>query len=283
MSTWQLLVLAARHMCFKLWNPASTEESRVVMVPASFAQHLRDTAMADISDSTRTQQPVVLNSDNLHSHEGQSQEQHHASSKPFVSEGDVICAWWARTIIAAQLPATSNRTVAINVPYNLRWLLKDDLLPSNSAYVGNAAVSVQAFMTVKELLEKPLGQVAALIRSALQTLGTRGQVEALVALSRSAASKGGASVFGDAWMQMVVCTNWTKGNFFKVDFSGAVLKGQADGKPSYIQAHAFSDSLSVINAFSIVGKDGQGNIWIIGRLPGQYWPTIEEAIAKGVV
>lgn len=287
MSTWQLLMLAARHICFKLWSPPSAEESRVIMVPASFATHLRDTAMADISAPLGTsQQPgqgVRLNNSDVPKSD-ENQKEHVASSAAFVSEGDVICAWWTRIIVAAQLPPTSNRTVAITLPFNLRWLLKDDLLPSETAYIGNAAISVPAFTSVKELLEKPLGQVAAMIRSALQTLGTRDQVEALVALSRAATSRGSSVLFGDAWMQMIACTNWTKGKFFQVDFSSAVLKGIGGGKPTYIQAHAFSgSSLSMINAFSIVGKDAHGNIWLIGRLASDYWPIIEDAMAKGTI
>lgn len=285
LSTWQILMLAARSICFNLWSPPSTDESRVVMVPASYAQHLRNTARADLSsDPTPTQQPAAVDGGG-----NQSQNQPEGSSRPFVSEGDVICAWWARRIIAAQLPATSTRTIAINLPFGIRWLLSEDLLPSRSAYVANAVLSVPTFLSAKDLLAKPFGQVANLIRSALQTLGTRDQMEAHAALARSAMSRGSILLLGDAWMQTVVCTNWSKGKFYQVDFSGAVLKdgarsnGQAAGRPSYIQAHAFAEGISFSNCFSIVGKDALGNTWLTGVLRRQYWPAVEEALANGVV
>lgn len=91
-STWQLLVLGARLFFSKLWNPPPPDETRVVLIPASFAQHLRDTAMADISDPTRSQQqqplPAVVSGA-----EDYKQSYTDISAKPFVSEGDVICAW----------------------------------------------------------------------------------------------------------------------------------------------------------------------------------------------
>lgn len=143
-----------------------------------------------------------------------------------------------------------------------------------------------AFLPARELLTKPLGQVAAVICSALQALETREQVESFMACSRAAVSRGSAFVLGDAWMKMVMCSNWTKGKFFQVDFSGAVLKGQPGagaGKPSYLQPHAFTNGSSLVDAFSITGKDARGNIWISGCLRRQYWPAVEEALTKGAV
>lgn len=269
MNALQLLVLAVRNICFKLWSPLSADESRVVMLPASYAQHLCNTARAELS------------------HLDENQIRHNDSLTLFISEGDVVCAWWTRLIVAAQLSATSTRTVAINVVFGLRWLLGQDLIPSDSSYVANALVLVPAFIPARDLLAKPLGHVAALIRAALQTLGTRDQVEACAALSRSAISRGGALLFGDAWMQMVVCSNWSKGKFFETDFSGAVLKDSTSlkghtGQPSYIQAYSFAGGLSMINAFSILGKDAKGNIWLQGILRKQYWPAVEEALATFV-
>lgn len=285
MSTWQLLMLGARMFVSKLWNPPSSDEMRAVFIPASFAQHLRDTAMADInSEPTGSQQQQQPPPPALVANGAEDR-------KPFVSEGDVICAWWARRIVAAQLPATSTRTVAVHVVFNLRWLLRGDLLPSHSAYLSNAAITVPAFLPARELLAKPLGQVAVAIRSALQTLGTREQAEAFMACARAATARGSAFVLGDAWMQMVMCSNWTKGKFFQIDFSGAVqwkgqpgAQGAGAGRPSYLQPFGYTNGSSLANAFSITGKDARGNIWIHGTLPrGQSWPAVEEALAKGAV
>ena len=143
---------------------------------------------------------------------------------PFVSEGDVMCAWWTRQILSC-VPKYPSQTIAINIAFGLRWLLAKDMLPASSACVANAVMYVLAFMPAKEVLNRPLGYVAAALRKALAELGTREQVEAHLALDRTSREKiGNAGLFGDPWMHMVVCTNWTKGNFYDVDFSAAVVK-----------------------------------------------------------
>lgn len=280
LNTWQLLVLGARMFLGRLWSPPTQDLKRVIMIPASFAQRLHETALADLASSE------------------QEQEQPQASSSesppkpaPFVSEGDVICAWWNRRVVGAQLPPTSRRTVAIHNVFNLRWVLGGDLLPAHGGvYVSNAAITVPTLLPARDLLARPLGHVAAALRAALQALGTRAQVEAFVAGSRAAAARGSAYVVGDAWMHMTVCSNWTKGKFFDVDFSGAVKKPGASGaggsgRPSYLQPHTFEKDGGSIptNAFPVLGKDGRGNIWLMGRFHRRHWPAIEEALAKGAV
>ena len=142
------------------------------------------------------------------------------------------------------------------------------MLPASSAYLANAVTYVPAFMLAKDVLTRPLGYVAAVLRKALAELGTREQVEARLALDRNSQVAGGTGLFGDTWMHMVVCTIWTKGNFYNVDFSAAVVKdgrhlgGQKVGRPSYIQLHAFAKGFSLISGFSITGKDADGNYWL---------------------
>ena len=34
---------------------------------------------------------------------------------------------------------------------------------------------------------------------------------------------GNPALFGDQWMHMVVCTNWTKGNFYELDLLQLLL------------------------------------------------------------
>lgn len=286
LSTWQLLVLGARVFLGRLWSPPSQELTRMITIPASFAQRLRDTARADLASSSEQQQQQPPASPS-------------SSSPPkpaaFVSEGDVICAWWNRRLVGAQLPPTSRRTVAVHNVFNLRWVLGGDLLPANGngVYVSNAVITVPTLLPARELLTRPLGHVAAALRGALQALGTRAQVEAYVAGSRAAATWGGAFVVGDAWMHTTVCSNWTKGKFFDVDFSGAVVKkragasdrkGGSSGRPSYLQPHTFANGSPVLtDAYSVMGKDGRGNIWLMGRFHRRYWPAIEEALARGAV
>jgi hypothetical protein len=258
---WQLATWGFRYLFDKWWRP-QTEESRVVFVPASFVRSLREQALSDVRLCRDGHEDV-----------------------PFLSEGDVLCAWWTRQLVAAQVPGNSSRTVALNNAFGLRGLLSEDLLPSSHEYVANAFCMVPVFMPARDVLGKPLGLVAAAVREAYVDLGTRPQVEALAALHRAAQSRGGVALFGDPWMHMVVCTNWTKAELFDTDFSRAVVAGgrrrvgrNESGKPSFILAHAFAQGFSMINGFMITGRDGDGNFWLYGILRSEVWPVIEQAL-----
>ena len=234
-------------------------------MPAAYVQSLCNAAWADIVAAK-------------HGENG--------SDTPFVSEGDVMCAWWTRQILSC-IPTNPSQTIAINIAFGLRRLLAKDILPASSAYIANAVTYVPAFMPAKDVLTRPLGHVAATLRKALAELATREQVEARLALDRTCQEKtGNAGLFGDPWMHMVVCTNWTKGNFYDVDFSAAVVKegrhlgGQNLGRPSYIQLHAFAKGFSLISGFSIIGKDAEGNYWLHSVLRREYWQKFRIALSE---
>ena len=217
-STWQMFIFGLRYAFDQIfWRPK--DESRVICVPAAYVQSLGNTARVDITAAN-------------HGENGESM--------PFVSEGDILCAWWTRQILS-RMPKDPSRIIAINIAFGLRWLLAKDMLPASSAYGANAVTYVPAFMPAKDVLTRPLAYVAATLRKALAELGTREQIEARLALDRNSQEvTGGTGIFGDPWMHMVVCTNWTKGNFYNVDFSAAVVKEgrhlgeQKVGRPSYI-------------------------------------------------
>lgn len=263
-STWPMIIFGLRYAFDQIFRRPE-DKSRVIFVPASYVQSLRNAALADI----------------IAEHKGEG-----GCDTPFVSEGDVMCAWWTRHILS-RMPRDSTQTIAINIAVGLRWLLAKDMLPASSAYVGNAVAYVPAFMSARDVLIKPLGYVANAIRKALTELGTREQIEARLALDRTSQEEtGNAALFGDPWMHMVVCTNWTKGKFYDVDFSAAVMKegdhlgGQKAGRPLYIQPHAFAKGFSLISGFSIMGKDADGNYWLYGVLRKEYWPKIEQALSE---
>lgn len=263
---WQMMIWGLRYVFDKFWYPNPAEEGRAIFVPAAYASNLRKAALSELK---------------LMQLKGEY------NNIPFLSEGDVVCAWWTRYIVQAQMPETSNRTVAIYNAFGLRQLLSRDLLPSRHAYIANAFCMVPTFMTARDVLTKPLGCVAAAIRESYMDLGTRGQVEAVMSLNRAAQDKGGSALFGDPWMHMVVCTNWTKADLFNVDFTGALAEGRRDsgratGKPSFIQAHAFARGFSMINGFMVTGKDADGNIWLYGILRKQCWHVIEQMLESSI-
>ncbi|KAK8106989.1 uncharacterized protein PG998_009002 [Apiospora kogelbergensis] len=215
------IILALRQVFDSIRLRTPVEEDRVVCVPEAYVDMLRKDALANL-------EPREMD-DN---HKGVS------NSPRFVSDGDVLCAWWSRHVISSLLRAarTSSQTVCITNWMGLRGLLKQQagLIPAlekRNALVANALVPVPALIASKELLGRPLGDIAAMLRQALQTLGTWPQVQALMRLQRGVNDKMGGvgpPIFGDAGMHMLICSNLTKAGFYDIDFSAAVAADDGD-------------------------------------------------------
>ncbi|KAL8832589.1 MAG: hypothetical protein Q9191_000158 [Dirinaria sp. TL-2023a] len=264
LGTWQMMIFGLRYAFDQIfWRPR--HESRIICVPAAYMQLLRNTALNDIS----------------------SIERDRSDTPPFVSEGDVLCAWWTRHILSG-ISKDPNQTIAINMAFGLRGLLaQEGVLPAGSAYVSNAVTNVPAFMMARDVLTKSLGYVAAALRKALVELGTKEQIEARMSLDRISQDRtGNGGLYGDPWMHMVVSSNWSKAQLYEADFSAAVVKegrhvaGQKAGRPSYIQFHAFAKGCSLINGFSVTGKDAEGNYWLQPVMRKEYWLKIEKALGE---
>lgn len=250
----------ARYMFEQLWWPK--EETRVVCLPDSYLQGMKQTAIQELAT------------------------QNTSDSKPFLSDGDIISAWWTRLAIQ-HLPRTSTRTIVISNGFSLRGVLAKDLLPSGTAYMSNAVYAVFAFISASDVFNKPLSYVASQVRQSIQEQGTREQIEAFTALLKTAKeATGRAPIFGDSSTQMLNFSNWTKGRFFDVDFSAAAAKQDlplmerpnALGRPSYVQVITHMDGFSGRYSFPIFGKDAAGNYWSAGTLRASQWPVFEEAL-----
>lgn len=232
-----------------------TQENRMVSVPASFVDKLRETAELDVS--TASEKP------------------------PFLSDSDILCAWWTKLAIS-HFPPNSKRTVVLNNAFSLRTPLAGDLLPADAGpYVSNAVSFLPVVLTADEIRNNSLGYVAAAIRRAIVDLGTREQVEAFAAQWRASGSKL-PPFFGDRNMHMLTYSNWCKAKLYDTDFSAAVVTPGGGpvktGRPSYIQNNQFG--LVLPNGFPIIGKDSEGNVWLSGYMNKGHWGKIEEQLAK---
>lgn len=223
----------AQYGVYNILDFVRSQENRMVCVPGPFVAKPREEALADIASK-----PEMC---------------------PFLSEGDVLCAWWTRLAISN---LSSKRTVVLNNAYSLRKPLAKDLLPSNTGpYVSNAIGFLNVLLPGHEIFDKPLSHVAYAIRHAFQELGTRAQVEAFAAMWRESSGKL-PPVFGDRGMHMITFSNWSKAGLFQTDSSAAVMtpgkaSGRKPGRPSYIQNNQFG--LILPNGFPIIGKDNDGN------------------------
>ncbi|RDW57096.1 hypothetical protein BP6252_13842 [Coleophoma cylindrospora] len=255
------ILFAVRFFSEFLWWPK--DELRTLCLPASYLQDMREKALQELTTNE--------------------------TSKPFVSDGDIVCAWCTR--LSLKHLASSTRPIAITNVLDIRRFLSDDLLPKGTAYVSNATSLVQAVVPAPEVFQKPLSFTAQKIRQGIQEQATRGQVEAFTALQRENTTKsgGGPAIFGGMNSQLIVFTNWTKGNFYEVDFSSAVVepgvpvekRANQIGRPSYVQAIArYNVKIPARYAFTIVGKDAAGNYWLYGRLRTSTWQRIEQEFAS---
>jgi hypothetical protein len=245
-----------------LWHPK--EESRVVCIPGRVVQDLRLKALG-----------------HLYNEGGQK-----GDPKLFVSDGDVICSWWTRTLITALRPSPE-RTIVIMNAFGMRNVLSKDLLPAGRAYVSNAVIQAIAFLPVSDLLTKPLGYAAAKVRESITQL-TRAQVESLAYDFRKYAHKAGRPpLYGDSSTILVIFSNWSSGKFFDIDFSSAVIKqgmpsdqrSNPVGRPSYVNGDGRVNGFVVRNIFPIMGKDAAGNYWLNGAARAEAWREIEKSLA----
>lgn len=233
-----------------------SQENRMVCVPASFIKKIREEALADLKRASANPNGDI-----------------------FLSEGDILCAWWTRVAIT-HLPRDSKRLVVLNNAYSLRKPLADDLLPAkNGPYISNAIGFLNVLIPVHDIFEKPLSYIAYAIRDSIKKLGTRSQVETFASMWRESSAKL-PPFYGKPSMHMITYSNWSVAKLFDIDFSAALVTrtGNKPCKPSYIQNNQFG--LVLPNGFPIVGKDGQGNYWMSGYMNKGHWALIEEELAK---
>jgi hypothetical protein len=233
-------------------------QSRMICIPASFVRKIHQDALCELSNDTK------------------------GDIKPFLSEGDVLSAWWARV----NVDHLRNSSKLVNLSCALGWrsTLAEDLLPSNKPYLSNAVGMLNVLISAKVLLRRPLSYAAAQIRQALAEFRTREQVEAYAALCRESKYLI-PPMFGNATMRTILNTNWSKAKFFNLDFSGAIIQPgipvspYRPGFPAYAQS-IFNTAVP-FNLLITLGKDFEGNYWLNGVTEKTHWAGIEEAIMNG--
>ncbi|KAF2470369.1 uncharacterized protein BDR25DRAFT_34308 [Lindgomyces ingoldianus] len=275
---WKMLLFAFRFVWDLTMHRA--EHQRMICIPPSFLSNLKTSAMADLKNISPLS--IVMDTSNP------------SFSKPFLSDGDILAAWWLRTLIPSQPwshRASPRKTIAFMNVFGMRSVLTTTapaLLPPGpgTAFISNAVMAIHSHFTFQGLLSKPLGLVAAQIRTDLAQQSTRSQVDAQARLMRNGwRDSGYAPVYGESDMAIAVISNWTKGRMFETDFSAAVVSGgrragSMRGRPSYVQADGCANGFSVRNSGCVVGRDGEGNYWVSAMLRPKVWDEVEKAIRR---
>lgn len=240
------------------------EERHTICLPASCLQDLCRKALDELST------PIFR--------EGKS--------IPFVSESDVLLAWWVRTLYGA-LGLRTNKIILVCNVLNLRTSLHENFMSVDSVYMGNALSMSPTFLEGRQILDEPVGQIALRIRRSLSKQRTMEQVEAMAALQLQAIEKTGyPALVGDPQMLILPCSNWHKARLFDMDFSAAVVPDSSQpnaqrslnvGKPSYVNGIHYSPN-SLRNVLSVMGKDAAGNWWLTGVLRTDAWTHVREQL-----
>lgn len=244
------------------------DSQRTVYIPAQYIAAMKKAALQDLTANRSSEKDL---------------EQ---QALPFVSDGDILCAYLTRLAIKNEDPA-SNRQIAIMNALNLRPALSSSLLPASSGVcLSNAVFTVSAFGTASDILTKPLAYTASLIRRSITEQNTRAQIEALAALTRKSVEQTGwPPTFGNGGTRMVIFSNWTKAGFFKLDFGSAVVKEKHQGRramhlmPTFVNLTGHSNGLSPRGSWPILGMDEAGGYWVQGNLRSDLWPGVEMELA----
>lgn len=313
----QFLKLGLRQVLDRIshWRRRPVEEARIVCVPKPYLESLKKAALREWLEETYDIRSIVAEVGN---------EAPPPPRPTSLSDGDVLCAWWTRHLLAARLPYTarqrdgrSRQTVCVMNMMGLGDLLRQSeelLVPAAAAERKSSAVPVNTmpgdakvvgvpdFYVSEQLPEELLGEMAGNLRQAIQELGTRPQVEALLKLKRAAAhgnkmrGRYMPALFGDGGMHVVICTNWLADRFFDLDFSAAIMPPPPEkekllaspprvAKPTNVQMHTTAEGMPafLMSPFSILGRDEYGNFWIRGTLREEYWPKVEHSLLEEVL
>ncbi|KAK9772522.1 putative Acyltransferase [Seiridium cardinale] len=205
----------AKYAIRNLISFCRAQENHIVCVPAAFLARLHQTALIDLAASNN-------------------------GIKPFLTEGDVLAAWWTR-MATSHLKMGPQKRVLISNVYSYAQAVGSR--PTSS---GKTLYRMPRFINVHSSLqgvfEQPLGNLALSVRQALEQLGSRSQIDAYAALWRQSWGRL-PPLFGDPGMHMITISNWAKARLFNTDFSAAIVPGSGEllgdsatrGKPSYIQ------------------------------------------------
>ncbi|CAO2656432.1 Nn.00g052350.m01.CDS01 [Neocucurbitaria sp. VM-36] len=272
---WSLFKFVVNYLWEQFFYPQ--EVGRYVVMPPSYFAAIKKQAFNDLN----TAPPSLLTMNTLDA----------KNPKPFLSDGDILCAWFMRLLASSNRTIVSSlpsRTVAVMNIYGLRDLLTStspQLLPKGKAYIANCSTAILSFFTQRDLLSIPLGHLAAQLRKDLVQQGTRAQVEAGQRLIRE--NKNQPVLYGTSDMAMCVFTNWCKAKLFETDFSAAIVreasveqgKKHVRGRPVYIQAHStVAPGFTVRGAGSCVGQDNEGNYWVGMLMRKEFGPDFTKAV-----
>ncbi|GIK04023.1 hypothetical protein Aspvir_008098 [Aspergillus viridinutans] len=239
------------------------QNKRIICIPGRYIDEMREQALHELAEQKLA-------------------EQNKEGPAPFLSESDVLLAWWLKALVRALNPSPGRLVSLWNV-FDIRSTALQESPSENTAFITNAILVAMTFLRTHQILREPVSFVASHIRRSLVQQRTLPQIEAFFALRKSASQKH-LPVFGEPTSLLVCCSNWHRGRFFEVDFSPAVLAPPPHdrvhplGRPSCVIPLHHSSGLALRNLGPIIGKDAAGNWWLSCTVRTSAWSGIEQEL-----
>lgn len=239
-------------------------QARTVFFPAEFLSQLRLTA----------QQQLRMG--------GSGKE------APFLSQGDVITAWFARMIISSR---SKKRPAIICNVFDLRGRLIDTFTRGGS-YLQNLIAPASVFLPAAEASTLSFGEIALRLRQAVAVQATDTQARSLMRIAKASyASTGTMPLFGSSDSMIIACTNWSKAELLKAaDFGPAVVANGhfpcgeestvAPGTCVNYWGTTIGNTDKPRDTLVIYGKDEEENYWVHAYLRPETWNLIQAKISQ---
>lgn len=281
-----------RHIWDCFWYPEAS--LRFFTLPGEFVEGLSAQARAELSAAAQNSKDTpASNGDN-------------SQNDTFVSNSDVLCAWWVRLLVKVQnhLPSSSTRTINLTNRFDSRDVLADaGLLPSrNVSFFGNAAYNASFLKTAGSFHAESqggetLGVLAKQVRESIKLHRGVDQLQAQDAAFRENKTRTGhLPLYGDGDMMWCVFTNIYRGRLYQMDWSAAIKGGGGTGagngedgngdetvqrgRPAFITCTGVENRLAGRNQTAIMGRNDDGVWWMSCRLRDDVWKKMEDEFAK---
>ncbi|KAE8141774.1 hypothetical protein BDV38DRAFT_295617 [Aspergillus pseudotamarii] len=257
-----LVLFGLRYLFELFWF--RKEEEHPIRVPGHCVERMRETAQQELAAATEEGAKV-----------------------PFLSEPDVVSAWWVKTMVTALNPAPG-RTVMVMSPFNVWSLFKESFPAGAKGFIGNAFFNSYTVHRASEVLEENnLAHLACKNRQALVEHRTKEQVQAMTAIQRESVMQIPPLV-GDSNLLFMTHTNQHKARYFETDFSAAVVapgmplseRPHALGRPSYINDIEHCRLYPTRNVCRVIGKDAAGDWWLLFKTRSEAWPSIHKQLTS---
>jgi hypothetical protein len=193
----------------------------------------------------------------------------------FISDSDIISAWFTRLISSAHgwdTPAT-NRPLTLLTTVDIRGRLP--WLPGRGGvYLQNLTTPIFTMLQSAETRSRGLGDLAAQMRQSIAQQMTPSQIHAIWDLMRPSLLKWGVPpIFAEGPdMNLMVVSSWVRAKLLlETDFSPAVVRPgrktdhkrtNLPGRPVYELSGQTLQKGVIRDVMVIVGKDSDGYYWL---------------------